>query len=160
MKIETSILINATPARVWSIFTEFDKYPEWNPFVKSLKGTVAVGKQIEVQLPSMKFKPTVVSFKKEEEFAWLGHLWVKGLFDGRHSFRLINNNDGTTTFYHTEDFSGILVPIFKKKLLNDTLKGFEHMNQKLKARAEELADKSYENSKNLNTDQGAEAIHS
>lgn len=153
MKIETSILIHATPTIVWSILTEFKKYPEWNPFIKSLKGSVAEGKQIEVQLPGMKFKPTVVTFKPEQEFAWLGHLWIKGLFDGRHSFRLVDNNDGTTTFYHSENFSGILVPIFKQKLLKDTLKGFEHMNQKLKARAEELADKSYENSKNLNTDQ-------
>lgn len=153
MKIETSILIHATPTIVWSILTEFEKYPEWNPFVKSLKGSVAEGKQIEVQLPGMKFKPTVVTFKPEQEFAWLGHLWIKGLFDGRHSFRLVDNNDGTTTFYHSENFSGILVPIFKQKLLKDTLNGFEHMNQKLKARAEDLADKSYENSKNLNTDQ-------
>lgn len=153
MKIETSILIHATPTIVWSILTEFKKYPEWNPFIKSLKGSVAEGKQIEVQLPGMKFKPTVVTFKPKQEFAWLGHLWIKGLFDGRHSFRLVDNNDGTTTFYHSENFSGILVPIFKQKLLKDTLKGFEHMNQKLKARAEELADKSYENSKNLNTDQ-------
>ena len=153
MKIETSILIHSTPTIVWSILTEFEKYPEWNPFVKSLKGSVAEGKQIEVQLPGMKFKPTVVTFKPKQEFAWLGHLWIKGLFDGQHSFRLVDNHDGTTTFYHSENFSGILVPIFKQKLLKDTLNGFEHMNQKLKARAEELADKSYENSKNLNTDQ-------
>ena len=31
-EIKTEILINAIPEKVWSIFTNFDNYPNWNPF--------------------------------------------------------------------------------------------------------------------------------
>ncbi|MGZ5382453.1 MAG: SRPBCC family protein [Acidimicrobiia bacterium] len=36
--IETSIEIDAQPARVWEVLTGFERYPEWNPFVASLHG--------------------------------------------------------------------------------------------------------------------------
>lgn len=136
MKIHTSIIINTAPHKIWSVFSDFDSYPQWNPFVKSLKGKVEQGNRIEIQLPGMNFKPTVLVFKKNEELTWLGNLLFKGLFDGKHSFRLEDNRDGTTTFHHSEEFSGILVPILKNKLLEETKAGFEEMNAQLKARVE------------------------
>ena len=42
-EIKTEILINATPEKVWTILTNFDNYPNWNPFIKSIKGEVKVG---------------------------------------------------------------------------------------------------------------------
>jgi hypothetical protein len=41
-----------------------------------------------------------------------------------------------TTFKQSEIFKGILVPFFKKMIENNTKKGFEAMNQKLKELAE------------------------
>ncbi|MDC3352182.1 SRPBCC family protein [Crocinitomicaceae bacterium] len=51
MKLETTIIINAPIQTVWTIFSDFKKYPEWNPFVHSLNGAVEVGEQIEITLP-------------------------------------------------------------------------------------------------------------
>ena len=34
--VYTEIRINASIDKVWNVFTEFEKYPEWNPFIKSL----------------------------------------------------------------------------------------------------------------------------
>ncbi|MFM2360786.1 MAG: hypothetical protein RLY16_2779, partial [Bacteroidota bacterium] len=39
-EIKTTIEIHASPARVWEVLTNFDEYPNWNPFIKSLKGEV------------------------------------------------------------------------------------------------------------------------
>ncbi len=39
------------------------------------------------------------------------------------------------TFIHGENFSGVLIPFFKKMIL-DTKKNFEAMNEELKKRAE------------------------
>lgn len=139
MKIHTSININATPEQVWKVFSDFESYPQWNPFVKSLKGTVQEGGRIEVQLPGMTFKPEVLVYKPQQEMTWLGHLLFKGIFDGKHSFKLDGNNDGSTTFHHSEDFGGVLVPILKSKLMNETKPGFEEFNQKLKERVEQLS---------------------
>ena len=75
--------------------------------------------------------------KKEILLLIKGKLLFKGLFDGKHSFNLIDNQNGTTTFIHSEDFSGWLVPIFKSQLEKNTKAGFKLMNQKLKELAEE-----------------------
>lgn len=140
-EIKTEIVIHATPAKVWSILTNFEAYPQWNPFIKSIEGTVTVGKRIVARIEppnakGMTFKPKVLTFETNKEFKWLGHLLVPGLFDGEHKFELIDNRNGTTTFIQSEKFNGILVPLFKKLLDTNTKKGFEEMNEKLKALAE------------------------
>jgi hypothetical protein len=135
-RIETEININADLLKVWSILTDFKSYPSWNPFVKSLTGEVREGNRIKVVLPGMKFKPMVLKFETAKEFRWVGHLLVKGLFDGEHSFVLTGNKDGTTTLKHAEQFTGVLVPFFKKMLDTNTKHGFEQFNIALKKRAE------------------------
>lgn len=142
MEIKTDILINATPSKVWAILTNFDNYPNWNPFIKSITGQVAVGNKITAQIEppnssKMTFTPKVLAFETNKEFRWLGHLLFAGLFDGEHKFELIDNQNGTTTFIQTESFKGILVPLFKKMLNTNTTNGFNLMNQKLKELAEQ-----------------------
>ncbi|NOU47783.1 MAG: SRPBCC domain-containing protein [Bacteroidales bacterium] len=136
-KIETEILILAKPEKVWAIPTDFDKYPDWNPFIKSIQGNVRIGNTITVRLEppganGMTFKPVVLAFDINKELRWIGHLLFPGLFDGEHQFELINNNNGTTTFRQSENFRGILVPLFNKMLDINTVNGFNLMNRKLK----------------------------
>jgi hypothetical protein len=84
----------------------------------------------------MTFKPKILSLVINKELSWIGHFLFSGLFDGKHKFEIIDNGDGTTTFKQSEIFKGILVPFFKKMIENNTKKGFEAMNQKLKELAE------------------------
>ena len=135
-QIETSITINASKEKIWKILTDFEKYPEWNPFIKSVTGEVKVGNQIQIKLQGMTFKPMVLTLKENTELKWLGYLWFKGLFDGEHKFKLTDNGNGTTNFEQSENFSGILVKLFAKSLDKDTKNGFEQMNKELKLRAE------------------------
>ena len=136
LHLETQITIAATPAQVWEVFTDYTQYPEWNPFVKELTGTVAVNEKIRVQLPDMKFTPRILSYETNQELVWLGKLLLPGVFDGQHYFKLVDNGDGTTTFLHGEKFKGFLVGLMKKKLQNEIKPGFEAMNEALKARVE------------------------
>ncbi len=141
-EIKTEILINAKPKKVWSILTNFDNYPNWNPFIKFVKGDMKVGNKITVRIEpleskGMTFKPKILTSETNKEFKWIGHLLFAGLFDGEHKFELIDNGNGTTTFRQSEKFKGILVPLFKKKLYNNTEKGFEELNRKLKELAEQ-----------------------
>ena len=135
-QIKTSITINASKEKVWQILTDFSAYPEWYPFIKSINGEVKVGNCIQIKLPEMTFKPTVLTYTKNTELKWLGHLWFKGLFDGEHKFYISDNGDGTTNFEQSEIFKGVLVKLFSKKLDKDTKKGFQQMNRELKLRAE------------------------
>jgi len=142
LKIKTEIVISATSEKIWSILTEFDKYPNWNPFIKSIKGKIGVGVKIIVQIAppkakEMTFKPRILTLNKNRELSWLGLLLFPGIFDGHHKFELKDNNNGTTTFTQSEIFKGILVPLFKKQLKTNTKNGFIEMNKKLKELAEE-----------------------
>jgi hypothetical protein len=140
-EIKTEILINATPEKVWSIFINFDNYPNWNPFIKSIKGNVKIGNTITARIEppeakGMTFKPKILSYETNKELSWLGHLLFKGIFDGEHKFELFDHGNGKITFSQSEKFKGILVLLFKKQLENNTRKGFEQMNIKLKELAE------------------------
>jgi len=137
-EIRTEITIQSTPEKVWSILTGFEKYPVWNPFIKSLTGNVEVGNTISVSIappggPGMTFKPVVLKNERNKELVWLGSMLVKGLFDGEHRFEITDNGDGTVRFVQSEQFKGIFVWMFNPQ---KTKEGFELMNQKLKALAE------------------------
>lgn len=136
-QISTEITISATPQKVWSILTDFDNYPRWNPFIKSITGSPKVGNTITTRIEppegqAMTFQPKVLVFEANKEFRWRGKLLIPGLFDGEHVFQLTDNGNGTTTFRQSELFYGILVPLFKKMLDTNTINGFQQMNQKLK----------------------------
>ena len=135
-QIKTSITINASKEKIWKILTDFENYPEWNSFIKSVTGEVKVGKQIKIKLQGMTFKPIILIFNENSELKWLGRLWFKGIFDGEHKFKLTDNGNGTTNFEQSEIFSGILVKLFSKSLDKDTKNGFEQMNKELKLHAE------------------------
>lgn len=137
LQIQTDIQIQAAPEKVWQALMDFTSYPLWNSFIKKIEGTAVKGSTLSVEITNMKFTPKVLNVEQSKHFRWLGKLWFKGLFDGEHYFILEKQEDGTTKFIHGENFSGILVAVFKSKLLNDTKAGFETMNQELKKRVEE-----------------------
>lgn len=138
-EIDTEILIDATPEKIWAILTKFENYPDWNPFIKTINGEVKVGNKITTRIDppnskEMTFKPKILTYETNKELSWIGHLLFPGLFDGKHKFELIDNANGTTTFRQSEKFKGILVWLLN---VENTKKGFESMNIKLKALAEQ-----------------------
>lgn len=138
-QISTSITIHSSIEHVWNVLIDFPSYSSWNPFISSIEGKLHKGEQLKVTIGTMKFKPTIKQLLPQREITWLGRLFVPGIFDGRHSFQLQENPDGTTLFIQKEDFSGILVPLMRKKLNTEIVNGFNEMNQQLKERAETSA---------------------
>lgn len=139
-EIKTSIVIQATPEKIWTILTDFDNYPNWNPFITYVNGIVEKGSKITVNIvPSgskgMTFKPMVISRIENRGLIWKGRVLFNGLFDGMHKFELVDNGNGTTTFIQSEFFTGIFVVFFNTK---KTKEGFEKMNVKLKELAERM----------------------
>lgn len=140
-EIKTQIDINAPATRVWSILMDFDKYPEWNPFIISIIGKAHLRERLKITVQPknnkpMRFSPRVTLFKKEQQFGWLGQLLMAGIFDGHHVFEIKEKAEGGCTFTHREEFSGLLVPLFWKNLDTNTRAGFEAMNIKLKELSE------------------------
>jgi|SRR5690554_403686 hypothetical protein len=137
-EIKTEITIHSSPEKIWEILTDFENYPQWNPFIIYIDGEPEEGNKIlvKIQPPNgrkMIFKPIILSKIINKELVWLGHVLFKGLFDGTHKFELIDIGNGTTRFIQSEKFNGIFVGLFNPQ---NTLKGFNEMNQKLKEQAE------------------------
>jgi hypothetical protein len=140
-EIQTSIAIFASPERVWAVLLDFPRYPEWNPFVRSIVGSPSEGSSLRVTMQPpggkpMTFRPIVLRHDVGREFRWKGRLFVPGLFDGEHYFNLMPGGPGSTLLTHGERLSGLLVPLLRRTLDEGTKSGFEAMNVALKHRVE------------------------
>ena len=140
-QLHSDIVIDASPARVWAILSEFDAYPEWNPFIRRIVGRMSVGSRLEANLQppggrGMTIRPTVLAAEPEREFRWIGSLVIPGIFDGEHIFRIEPIGPDRVRFVQEERFSGALAPLILRFIRESTLEGFAAMNRALKARAE------------------------
>lgn len=141
--IRTEIDIDAAPATVWAILTDLASYGEWNPFITSAAGTLAVGERLRNRLEPqggrpITFTPTVTEVDEGRALEWLGRLVLPGVFDGHHRFEVVPVGSGTR-LVQAEHFTGVLVPLLKRSLDRGTRAGFEAMNAALKVRAESAA---------------------
>jgi len=139
--LETEITINANSKEVWNVLMDHQEYPKWNPFIKHISGNTTKGANMKVTIQPegkepMNFTPIVLRNDKEKEFRWLGHLFVKGLFDGEHYFQLEDMGSNQTRFVHGENFSGLMAGVLMKMIGENTKKGFHAMNVTLKERIE------------------------
>lgn len=136
--LHTRVHIPAPADRVWRVLMDFERYPEWNPFIRQIKGRAQIGQALQVQVQPlmarpMTFKPIVLKSEPGQEFRWLGTFLFKGLLDGEHYFILQPTADGVV-LVHGEHFRGALVPLFRRMLQDKTLPGFEAMNAALRQR--------------------------
>ena len=141
MELNSEIEIKAAPETVWNLLTDVSRFPEWNPFIRRLRGELKAGQKLVVFIqPSgtrgMEFNPVVLNVEPNRELRWLGRLVFPGLFDGEHIFQIEPLGDVLVRFRQREIFSGVLVPLLKSSLESDTRRGFNEMNQKLKELAE------------------------
>src|SRR5688572_28010554 len=143
MELVTEIIINAPPSTVWAVLMDFERYPEWNPFIVQIVGKAIVGERLSVRLQppgtkGIRMRPTVLAVEPEREFRWKRTLAIPGVFSGEHRF-YIEPHEAGSLFTQSECFSGLLVPLFRHSLDTDTRRGFEEMNRALLERSETLA---------------------
>lgn len=140
-KICTDIIIDAPAEKVWSILTDFESFDDWNPFIQVKKGKLETGAQLEILLQppgqkAMTMRPTVVKVEPVKEFRWLGSLWVRGIFDGEHAFRIEELDENRSRLIQCERFRGVLVPLILHLMGKNIEQGFESMNLSLKKESE------------------------
>lgn len=136
------IEVDAPPETLWKILMDFKEYPRWNPFIRRIQGIPSVGERLEVSIkPSgamgLNMRPVLLNVEPASELRWVGHLLIRGLFDGEHVFQIRALEGGRSLFIQREYFRGLLLPLFETMLKNDTSRGFYEMNEAMKARAEQ-----------------------
>lgn len=139
LELRTETEIDAPVERVWQVLTDFETFPEWNPFIRRIRGKPVEGSRLEVLLGAsgtrgMRFRPKVLKVAPNRELRWLGRLGLPGLFDGEHVFELQPLGPARTRFVQRERFRGIFLPFLRRSLDRDARRGFEEMNVALRAR--------------------------
>lgn len=141
LKLETEIEILASANTVWSVLTNWEDFPNWNPFIQQISGELKEGVRIDVEIHSpgarkMKFNPVIKEVVPGKKLRWLGTLMMKGIFDGEHIFEIDEVKPGVCLFKHRENFSGYLIYLYRRMLNENTREGFEQMNRALKEKCE------------------------
>lgn len=148
IEIETQVEIDAEPSKVWSVLTDFDSMPSWNPFIRSIAGLARKGNRLKVKLEppgqsEMTFSPIVLSATPNCELRWKGIVLHPWLFAGEHFFRLENVAGGGTRLIQGEQFTGVLAPLLMRgRMLEATREGFGAMNAALKQQCESTPERN------------------
>lgn len=139
-QIRMEIAINASAENVWSVLTDLEKFPEWNPFITRASGELRQGGHLDIFMEppggkAMGFKTRLMTVEPNRELRWVGVFLHKILFTGQHYFMIEPQAEGQVTFVHGEHFGGIMVPLMGG-MLRKAEQGFYDMNEALKARVE------------------------
>ena len=139
--IETQILVNCTPEKIWNILINFDEYELWNPFMTKVVGDAKLGSKIMVKIQTVRGKertyyPIITKFEIDKELRWKGKSFLPGIFDGERIFIIEKSTNNQVSFLHKEIFTGLGVKFVGDKLGKDLKESFDKMNISLKSRAE------------------------
>ncbi len=121
LAVRVQVELRAPPAAVWSRLTHADAFPAWNRTVSRIKGPIAPGARLEIEVPSAPgrvFRPTVVAFEAPRRMVWQDG--SAALFQGTRTFTLEGRPDdpaeGPTTFTMEEVFTGLMLPLIAGSL--------------------------------------------
>jgi hypothetical protein len=134
---ESTARIQAPAEKVWALVTDAPAYPDWNPTVERVQGSIAPGETIKVFVrinPGRAFPVKVDEFRPPERMVWRGGMSL-GLFRGERTFTLTPTPDGGTDFRMREEYTGPMLPLIWRSI-PDLGPAFEEFAQSLKRRAE------------------------
>jgi len=108
--VHTEIVIDAPPERVWEVFSDYARYPEWNPYIPSMRGEWKVGGKIGILVRSLtgkesKYQPTIYEVIPNRSLVWGMDGSYPGEVKARHSFTIVPEGSGSR-FIHAEAIGG------------------------------------------------------
>lgn len=138
--IETDIRIDAPAEAVWGVLSDLERWPEWHPFVVSVRGVLEPGKTVVLtkgaEERTISVRQKVLSVEPGVEFRLGGSLGVRGLLDNEHRFRVESLAEDRAHFIHGQAFRGLLVRLLIRKRGGASYEVFERINAALKERVE------------------------
>ena len=140
-ELNNEVEINASAERVWQLLTDFDRFPQWNPFIHRASGQPVMGAQLNVTFqPSAGHRttvqPTVVKVEPNHELRWMSRSLLPGVHDTEHIFTILSLDATHVRFTQREIISGIFASFHLPHRSAEIRRGFREMNEALKMRAE------------------------
>jgi uncharacterized protein YndB with AHSA1/START domain len=110
----SEIDISATPEAVWEVLTAFERWPSWNPDVKSMtvREPVAPGSVFRWKAGPGTIESTIQRVERPRLIAWTGEtLGIKAI----HFWHL--EPRGSSTFVRTEEsYVGLVARLFRRPI--------------------------------------------
>ncbi len=141
-EIRTAIDVKASPEKAWTILTDFNSFPQWNPFIRQIDGYPRVGAKIKIHLHTSSgknrtYRPTVTKVEPPHELRWYGKSFIPGMFNGERVFTIEPLKADHVRFVHIEIFTGFVVSLAGDRLDKDMCQSFELMNEAFKEKVEQ-----------------------
>jgi hypothetical protein len=114
--------IHAAPDVVWNVLTDFERWPDWNPDIKSMSApaAVAAGSEFRWKAGPATITSTIRRVEPPGLIAWTGK--TPGI-DAIH-FWWLEPRDGRTFVRTAESYDGVMARLFRRRLqraLDDAL---------------------------------------
>jgi hypothetical protein len=137
VRSKREIDIAAVPEVVWEVLTDFGRWQEWNPEVKSMSfdGPLAPGAMFRWKAGPGTIVSTVEEIERPSYIRWRGRtLSIAAVHEWRFEGR-----DGGTHVETDESFSGMLARLLRGSLQKQLDRALEEGLQHLKREAEKRA---------------------
>ena len=137
MKIEHTIVIDASPRRVWDITLDVESWPRYTPTVDSVErldnGPMTIGSRARIKQPGQRAKVWTVSrLEDQKAFAWGTRAFGMAMTGGHY---LTANGAGTIQTLAIE-LDGTLAPFLGPLLRRPILSAITKENEGFKSAAE------------------------
>lgn len=122
------------------MLTDFDHFPDWNPFIREIIGSIKEGSKLEIHISTSNgknrtYRPTLTKIEPNHELRWYGKGLLPGLLNGERIFTIETLEQSRVRFIHREIFSGIGT-FLAVRMDKDIRHTFEEMNYALKKKVE------------------------
>jgi hypothetical protein len=141
MRIDHTLDIAAPAATVWSVITDLDRYPEWNPFVIACRSTLEPGSPIAMRVRvfpgfAQRQTETIVDHVPGRFLSYgVGPLPL-GMLTSRRSHEVTVLDPDSARYESRFELTGWLEPVVRTLLGRRLDAGFTAMTAAIKARAE------------------------
>lgn len=140
-ELKTEIQISSNPDKVWEIITDLPGWSKWNPIVNKMEGKLEVGAALFITMcddkgnDSKSYKAIITAIDEKKRFSFIGIMMAKFMFSAERIIEL-EDSQGGTLFIQREIYTGLMVPLFWKKLNEQASSMLNSMNEALKNKAE------------------------
>lgn len=140
--IDAVLEIGASPQEVWDTLADFDSYYQWNPYIRSVKGKLALDSPLDITFrmgdQERRIRGKVTIFYPPQELCFTAHLGLFGMLTLEHAFHIEDFGDGRVCFVQRHTYSGLLASEGRQEALRpQTREAFDGMNAALKERVEQ-----------------------
>lgn len=141
--IDHDIAIQAPAAAVWAVISDFDRYPEWNPFVVSARSSLKPGEPIDMKVkllgPVQRQVEIILDVREGEGFSYCMKPFPLGALSSRRSHRITEIDANSCRYESHFELRGWLMPLVRGLMRGALQRGFDGMSQGIRERAEALA---------------------